>query len=725
MADGTIDNISIEIGASSAKAANEIKKLTESLKDLASAQSSVAKVKAKNLVPEVKEAATRNANAVTANGLQAVSSEAKKASNLLNKVKEAAKNAASGIKQIGDSAKKSGGGLGNFLAALKRIAMYRLLRTIIKSITQAFQEGLQNAYIFSAGMSNESHRFAAAMDSMKSAGLQMKNQLGSAFIALLTAIMPVINAIINAVTQLADAMSQFFAVFTGGRYLKANSVSQQFADTMGSGAKAAKEWRNQLLGFDVINRLEAPSDGGGGGGANALNPASMFEDAEIDGIFAKMKAKLDELKNSLNFEPLVAAWNHLKEAVKGFADVVLQYLAAAWDKILVPLAHWVIEEAAPRLVELLATAFEFLTAVLERLKPVFKWIWENVLEPIAKFVGDAFISFLESVTDLIKKLTDLISGKTTFKEFLDSLSPGQAILLALAAGFILVHGAISLFNGILTTVFLAVGAFNTALTALLSPIGLVVLAIAALIAIGVALYQNWDEITAKFKQAGEELRGDWERTKEFFRSTAESIKQGFANMKEAITTPFKEAAAELRADIERARAMVQNAIAQVKAAFENVKSAVINVFNGIRTAVNNVINSIINAIQRMVQAIRNAFSWVGQLGSLGGAFNIVGMPQYASGGFPEDGLFMANHGELIGKFLNGKTAVANNEEITAGIARAVYSAFAAAFEDSGSGEGGRHTEFVLNINGREFARAIFNDQQSVAKERGTSYLASA
>ena len=48
------------------------------------------------------------------------------------------------------------------------------------------------------------------------------------------------------------------------------------------------------------------------------------------------------------------------------------------------------------------------------------------------------------------------------------------------------------------------------------------------------------------------------------------------------------------------------------------------------------------------------------------------VPGYAVGGFPEDGLFMANHNELVGKFLNGRTAVANNEQITRGIEEATY-----------------------------------------------------
>lgn len=45
---------------------------------------------------------------------------------------------------------------------------------------------------------------------------------------------------------------------------------------------------------------------------------------------------------------------------------------------------------------------------------------------------------------------------------------------------------------------------------------------------------------------------------------------------------------------------------------------------------------------------------------------------YAQGGFPEDGWFRAKHGEIMGKFDNGKSVVANNTQITEGISNAVY-----------------------------------------------------
>ena len=162
----------------------------------------------------------------------------------LNRVQGAAGSTVKPVNSMSNSVKKANAPLGTFLSSLKRIAFYRFVRTIIKSIASAFQEGLKNAYAFSQGLNTEGNRFAAALDSMSSSGLKMKNQLGSAFISLLAAIAPIINAIISLVVKLADALSQLFAAFTGGTYLKAKDVFQSWGDTAEQGAKATKEWRN-------------------------------------------------------------------------------------------------------------------------------------------------------------------------------------------------------------------------------------------------------------------------------------------------------------------------------------------------------------------------------------------------------------------------------------------------------------------------------------------------
>ena len=361
--------------------------------------------------------------------------EAAKAKGWVEETGRAASNAAGGVKALSkqmknlrQSAKSTEKPVSNFLSSLKRIAFYRFIRAIIKEITQAFTEGLKNAYLFSASITTDGHRFAVAMDKMNSAATKMKAQLGSAFISLLTIIEPVVTAIANLVTKLADSVSQLFAAFTGKRYLKAATVTDSLVDDFKSGAGAAKEWKNQLLGFDVINRLN--DDKGTG-----VSPTEMFggEDAPIAEKWLRIAEKFKELIASLDFDPLLEGWDRLKESVQKLADTIKGGLGWAWDNILVPLAHWTIEEAAPKVLETLATAFDLLRTVCEKLSPILKPLWENVLKPFFKWLGDLSLKILDDLIDLMKDLIDLINGDISWNEFIDGLNGTQKALLALGS----------------------------------------------------------------------------------------------------------------------------------------------------------------------------------------------------------------------------------------------------------------------------------------------------
>ena len=259
MAD-TLESLEIQIKHSATGAADEIKKVTSAINGLGKALSKV--------LPTL--AAFQNV--MNGGGITINDNHMTQVADTINNIKSATSGAKTSIQQtstgilgLSNAAQKSVKPLGNFISSLKRIAMYRLLRTIIKEITQAFTEGLEKAYIFSSRISGEGHRFATAMDNMTSATNQMKGQLGSAFISLLTALEPILNALINLVIKVADAISQLFAAFTGSTYLKATKTAAQFADTMAKGGRAAKEWRNQLMKFDEINKLEDNSNAGSGG----------------------------------------------------------------------------------------------------------------------------------------------------------------------------------------------------------------------------------------------------------------------------------------------------------------------------------------------------------------------------------------------------------------------------------------------------------------------------
>lgn len=97
--------------------------------------------------------------------------------------------------------------------------------------------------------------------------------------------------------------------------------------------------------------------------------------------------------------------------------------------------------------------------------------------------------------------------------------------------------------------------------------------------------------------------------------------------------------------------------------------------------------NIYDPLSNMIAAIRYT---VGRYGSLNAGWTARGykgykygagriglsdiLPKYTGGGVVEDGVFMANHEEMIGKFSNGRTAVANNNQIVDGISKGVYEA---------------------------------------------------
>lgn len=369
MAD-TLESLEIEVKHSASGAASEISKVATAINRVASALGkALPNLKVFNdLMGNGQMNVTNNSTTQIADSITNVSQAASKA-------KSATSDAAKGIQAMGKSAKKSHNPLENFIGSLKRIAFYRFIRSIIKNITEAFQEGLQQAYTFSAGMEGEGHRFAAAMDSMKSSGNQMKAQLGAAFISLLTALQPIIEAIINLIIKVADALTQLFSAFSGKgtTYLKANNAMAKYADTMKAGAGAAKEWKNQLLGFDEINRLNEPSNGGGGGGANPTEGFDM-DIAPISEFWLKIADKVKEFYDKV--KPII---DDIKLIFSGLIDFITGVFTGDWE-----------------------LAFQGLGEIVEG--------FGNLIQHTTELIVDLFDNLAESGIQSISDLFDFLTG---------------------------------------------------------------------------------------------------------------------------------------------------------------------------------------------------------------------------------------------------------------------------------------------------------------------------
>ena len=142
-----------------------------------------------------------------------------------------------------------------------------------------------------------------------------------------------------------------------------------------------------------------------------------------------------------------------------------------------------------------------------------------------------------------------------------------------------------------------------------------------------------------------------------------------------------------------------------------------SVANGFKSGLKYVTGSLFNPIGTISNVGKKI--WQSMFGKAnGGIFTGSWQPitAYANGGNPNSGeMFVAREAgpELVGT-IGGHSAVMNNDQIVASVSAGVYQAVASAM----SGQGNR--PIVLNINGKEFAKATYSDYQEETSRRGTN-----
>lgn len=202
----------------------------------------------------------------------------------------------------------------------------------------------------------------------------------------------------------------------------------------------------------------------------------------------KITGSTAEWAKTLDFSPLLESISILLEALAPLTQNIGDGLVWFWENALQPLAGWVIEDALPEFLEMLAEAMNVLNEVLEALKPLGEWLWEEFLQPIAEWTGDLIISILEGITDKLRDVSKWIEDNQPVVETL------AIIIGSFAAAWGLVNAAVGIWNVVGAIATGVTTAFGAAVAFLTSPIGIAIAIIGSLIAIGVLLYRNWDEV---------------------------------------------------------------------------------------------------------------------------------------------------------------------------------------------------------------------------------------
>lgn len=337
------------------------------------------------------------------------------------KTRQSGSEAAEGMNEAGDATSELAARLDKVITRITNLAKRVFFFTVITRALRAFRDYVSSAL-------KTSDEFNAAM-------AQLKGALATAFQPILSAAIPAIITLINVVTQAVQVIASLVSLLFGSTFAASSKAAEGLYNESkalnkvgGSAGKAAKA----LAAFDEINQLSSTT--GGGGGSTTATPD--FNNALAD--------RIKEFLDGIDFTRLQESIARLKESFNGLVDTIKRGLAWCWDNILKPLAKWTIEELAPRLVDLLATAFDFLKAVLEKLGPVLEPLWNNILKPFFAALGDLILTGLDELIDLLDQLTKLINGEISWDEFIRGMDGVKWGLLAL--GGVAVLSAIGKFT---------------------------------------------------------------------------------------------------------------------------------------------------------------------------------------------------------------------------------------------------------------------------------------
>lgn len=376
-----------------------------------------------------------------------------------------------------------------------------------------------------------SDTFAGRIAKLSATFTSLKTTIGNVII-------PILNLFLPAIQTAMDALSRFLATLQsvvaslGLEMPDVSSLSGVTSDAIDAAAAisstgtaaetAAKKAKKAFASFDEINVLNTSmaaaesSSSGSVADTSALSSTVGGIDTKINidtagaeeslskikPVIDKVKEKLDTLRK-IEFKPLEKSFGNLWGSVKNFGGKILESLEDVYDKVLVPIASWTIEEAGPATLDALSAALDVASETIEALQPFGEWLWENFLKPIATWTGEVIIDALDRITEKLTDVADWISThQTEVEDIAIVIGTVAAALLAYKAGMIAVEAATKLWTAAQLAINLAMNA---------NPIGLVAAAIGALIGVIVLCIKHWDEIRAAAVSAWNMIKETWEK----------------------------------------------------------------------------------------------------------------------------------------------------------------------------------------------------------------------
>lgn len=231
--------------------------------------------------------------------------------------------------------------------------------------------------------------------------------------------------------------------------------------------------------------------------------------------------------------------------------------------------------------------------------------------------------------------------------------------------------------------------------------------------------EKWNELVVWFSETA--VVKWWGKIKSYFtkekwKENIGSIKNAFVDKWSSFTSWWSETAiANWWNDVRN-----KFSIDKWDETFKHLPTAFKNAWNSAISAIKKIWNTFANSLNSKLKLEIPNIEVAGKKIFDSKTLDFGKLPTFQTGGFPEDGLFLANHNELVGQFSNGKTAVANNDQIVKGIAEGigpvVYAAMKQALSEmpqQGSGD--------VYLDTTKVTKEIMGRAEQISRSRGSGW----
>lgn len=140
--------------------------------------------------------------------------------------------------------------------------------------------------------------------------------------------------------------------------------------------------------------------------------APIFEKAGniIGEDIGKIFNSMSDLGKRLDLDKVLSSLGNAFENFLPLLDDAGDRIAWLFENVLSPVIEWAVNDFAPVAIDALAEAFRALKEVGEMLEPIATAVWQEFLQPLAEWTGDAAIIALGWLKDGLKAFADEFDG---------------------------------------------------------------------------------------------------------------------------------------------------------------------------------------------------------------------------------------------------------------------------------------------------------------------------